>query len=404
MRHKDSPITDKMTPLELKSSLALALVFFLRMMGLFLILPVFVLYAEHLHGATPTLIGIALGTYGLTQAIFQIPFGFFSDRIDRKSVISAGLVIFMAGSITAALAQSIYIVILGRALQGAGAIAAAIMALAADLTRDTQRSKAMALIGISIGISFSLSFVIGPVLNPYIGVPGLFFMAAGLAVVAIIILYTLVPVPERHLLLPEQHAQAGQIRAVMTDPQLLRLYISIFILHMLLVSSFVAVPHALRDVAGLDSAHHWEVYLPVLVISGLIMVPFLMLGEKYKKVSLIFTGAVALMIIAQFGLYLGHGSILQITLFLLLFFTSFNYLEATLPALITRYAPRTGKGTALGVYSTSQFIGTFCGGMIGGHIFERFGLGNVFLFGGILATVWICALLVMQKPMEHKKL
>jgi len=403
MRHKDSPVKEKMTPLELKSSLALALVFFLRMMGLFLILPVFVLYAEHLHGATHTLVGIALGTYGLTQAIFQIPFGYFSDRIDRKTVISAGLLIFMAGSITAALAQSIYIVILGRALQGAGAIAAAIMALAADLTRDTQRSKAMALIGISIGISFSFSFVIGPVLNPYIGVPGLFFMAAGLAVLAIVILYTLVPTPERHLLLPEQHAQAGQIRVVMTDPQLQRLYISIFILHMLLVSSFVAVPHALRDVAGLDSAHHWEVYLPVLVLSGLIMVPFLMLGEKYNKVTVIFTGAVALMIISQFGLYLGHHSILQITFFLLLFFVSFNYLEATLPALITRYAPRTGKGTALGVYSTSQFIGTFCGGLSGGHIFEQFGLGNVFLFGGTLATVWICILLFMQKTMEHKK-
>jgi predicted MFS family arabinose efflux permease len=396
MTQKESPMTDKMTPVELRSSLALALVFFLRMMGLFLILPVFVLYAENLHGATPTLIGIALGSYGLTQAIFQIPFGFFSDRIDRKTVISAGLVIFIAGSITAALAQSIYIVIFGRALQGTGAIAAAIMALAADLTRDNQRSKAMALIGISIGISFSLSFVIGPVLNPYIGVPGLFFLAAGLALLAIVILYTLVPAPERHLLLPEQHAQAGQLRAVMADPQLQRLYISIFILHMLLMSSFVAVPHALRDAAGLDSAHHWEVYLPVLVLSGLIMVPFLLLGEKYNKVSLFFSGAVVLMIISQFGLYFGHTSILQITFLLLLFFVSFNYLEATLPALITRYAPRTGKGTALGVYSTSQFIGTFCGGVSGGHILERFGLGGVFLFGGILATFWFCALLFMH--------
>ena len=272
------------------------------------------------------------------------PFGAFSDRIDRKTVISAGLVIFIAGSVMAAVAQSIYIVICGRALQGAGAIAAAIMALAADLTRDTQRSKAMALIGISIGLSFSLSFVVGPVLNPYIGVPGLFFVSAGLALLAIVILYTLVPVPERHLLLPEQRAQRGQLRAVLIEPQLQRLYISIFILHMLLMSSFVAVPLALRDTAGLDPAHHWEVYLPVLVLSGLIMVPFLLLGEKYNKVSMIFGGAVALMIITQFGLYFGHNSILQITFLLLLFFVSFNYLEATLPALITRYAPRTGKG------------------------------------------------------------
>lgn len=395
---------DRMTPAELQGSLALALIFFLRMMGLFLILPVFVLYAENLHGATPTLIGIALGSYGLTQAVFQIPFGTFSDRIDRKTVICAGLLIFIAGSITAALATSIYTVILGRALQGAGAIAAAIMALAADLTRDNQRSKAMALIGISIGISFSLSFVVGPVLNPYIGVPGLFFLSAGLALLAIVILYTLLPTPERHLLLPEQQAQAGQLRAVLVEPQLQRLYISIFILHMLLMSSFVVVPLALRDAAGLDPARHWEVYLPVLVLAGLIMAPFLLLGERYNKVRMLFSGAVGLMIIAQFGLYFGHSSLLQITVFLLLFFVSFNYLEATLPALISRYAPRSGKGTALGVYSTSQFIGTFCGGVSGGHIYERFGLGSVFFFGGILAALWLGALLFMQKPMEHKSL
>ncbi|MGH8120455.1 MAG: MFS transporter, partial [Gammaproteobacteria bacterium] len=300
MTQKASPIMDRMTPVELRSSLALALVFFLRMMGLFLILPVFVLYAEHLHNATPTLIGIALGSYGLTQAVFQIPFGALSDRMNRKTVISIGLLIFITGSVTAALAKSIYIVILGRGLQGAGAIAAAIMALAADLTRDNQRSKAMGLIGISIGISFSLAFVVGPVLNPQIGVPGLFFVSAGLALLAIVILYTLVPVPERHLLLPEQRAQRRQLRTVLVEPQLQCLYLSIFILHMLLMSSFVAVPLALRDAAGLDPAHHWEVYLPVLVLSGLIMVPFLLLGEKYNKVSMIFGGAVALMIITQF--------------------------------------------------------------------------------------------------------
>jgi len=166
----------------------------------------------------------------------------------------------------------------------------------------------------------------------------------------------------------------------------------------------VAVPLALRDAAGLDPARHWEVYLPVLVLSGLIMLPFLLLGERYNKVSVFFSGAVALMIISQFGLYFGHSSILQITFLLLFFFVSFNYLEATLPALITRYAPRAGKGTALGVYSTSQFIGTFCGGVSGGHIYGRFGLGSVFFFGGILAALWLCALLFMQNPMEHKRL
>lgn len=388
----NNPATDKMTPAELRSSLSLGLVFFLRMMGLFLILPVFVLYAEKLRSATPTLIGIAMGSYGLTQAVFQIPFGYCSDRMDRKTVIAAGLLIFIVGSVIAALGQSIYTVILGRALQGAGAIAAAIMALAADLTRDNQRSKAMALIGISIGVSFSLSFVAGPVLNPYIGVPGLFFLSAGLALLAIVILYTLVPVPERHLLLPEQHARTGQLLPVLVEPQLLRLYFSIFILHLLLMSSFVAIPLALRDAAGLDPAQHWEVYLPVLVVSGLLMMPLLILGERYNKVMAMFSGAVLLMTLSQFGLYFEHGSILQIALFLLFFFVAFNYLEATLPALITRCAPRTAKGTALGIYSTSQFLGTFCGGVLGGYIFGRFGLDGVFLCGGTLALAWALAL------------
>lgn len=393
-----------MTATELRSSLALALIFFLRMFGLFLILPVFVLYAETLPDATPILIGLALGCYGLTQAMFQIPFGMISDRIGRKPVIAAGLLIFILGSVIAGNSDSIFMIILGRALQGAGAIAATVMALAADLTRDTQRSKAMALIGISVGFAFALAFIAGPVLNPLIGVPGLFFVSAGLALLAIFALFTLVPTPDKYHHHAYQDELAGKLMPVLADKKLLRLYISIFILHMILMASFVVIPLTLRDLAGIDADHHWQIYLPVLVISALIMVPFLILGERYNKTGLFFTGAVFVMILAQFGLFIWHLSTASIIILLILFFLAFNYLEATLPALITKTVPISKKGTALGIYSTSQFIGTFIGGLTGGFLYEHYGLDSVFIFGGIISIIWLCMLLMMQNPMDHKRL
>jgi len=393
-----------MTATELRSSLALALIFFLRMFGLFLILPVFVLYAETLPDATPVLIGLALGCYGLTQAMFQIPFGMISDRIGRKPVIAAGLLIFILGSIIAGNSDSIFMIILGRALQGAGAIAAAVMALAADLTRDSQRSKAMALIGISVGFAFALAIIAGPVFNPLIGVPGLFYVSAGLAILAIIALFMLVPAPDKYHHHAYQDELAGKLMPVLADKKLLRLYISIFILHMILMASFVVVPLTLRDLAGIDADHHWQIYLPVLVISALIMMPFLILGERYNKTGLFFYGAVFLMILAQFGLFAWHMSAMSITVMLILFFLAFNFLEATLPALITKAAPLSKKGTALGIYSTSQFIGTFIGGLAGGYLYEHYGLDSVFIFGGIISIIWLCMLLIMQNPMDHKKL
>jgi MFS family permease len=397
-------INDKMTATELRSSLALALIFFLRMFGLFLILPVFVLYAETLPDATPILIGLALGCYGLTQAMFQIPFGMISDRIGRKPVIAAGLLIFILGSVIAGNSDSIFMIILGRALQGAGAIAATVMALAADLTRDTQRSKAMALIGISVGFAFALAFIAGPVFNPLIGVPGLFYVSAGLALLAIIALFTLVPTPDKFHHHAYQDELAGKLMPVLVDKKLLRLYLSIFILHMILMASFVVIPLTLRDLAGIDADHHWQIYLPVLVISALIMFPFLILGERYNKTGLFFTGAVFVMILAQFGLFIWHLSTASIITLLILFFLAFNYLEATLPALITKAAPKSKKGTALGIYSTSQFIGTFIGGLTGGFLYEHYGLDSVFIFGGIISIIWLCMLLMMKNPFDHKKL
>ena len=389
---------DKMTTTELQSCLALSSIFFFRMFGLFLILPVFVLYAETLRHATPTLIGIALGSYGLTQAIFQVPFGMLSDRIGRKQVITGGLLVFICGSILAGYADSIYLVILGRALQGAGAIAAAIMALAADLTRDSQRSKAMALIGVSIGLAFALAFVIGPVLEPFIGVPGLFFTSAGLAFVAIIILLSAVPNPD----LEQEHVPARSGFAIdFTNVRLLMLFISIFLLHTLLMSSFVVIPLTLRDLAGLDSNHHWQVYLPVLLISAILMLPFLYLGDKYGKVNLFLCGAIVLMFCAQAGFYFLHQSVLQIAMLLTLFFLSFNYLEATLPALVSKMAPPEKKGAALGVFSTSQFIGTFVGGLTGGFIYDHFNIKGVFVAGTIISIIWFIGMVITQTQVSY---
>ncbi len=385
----------KMTAIELRSSLSLASIFFLRMFGLFLILPVFVLYAGDLGGATPLLIGVALGCYGLTQAIFQIPFGILSDRIGRKPVIAAGLVIFAIGSVIAGMADTIMIVIVGRILQGTGAIAAAVMALAADLTSESQRTKTMALIGISIGFAFTLSFIAGPALNPVIGVPGLFFLGSLLALLAIVILFTLVPAPKKSIFHSNTETAPDLLGKVFHDRNLLQLDLSILILHMLLMANFVVIPLTMRDLAGLAAGDHWKVYLPVLIISALIMFPFLIVGEKFNKVKLFFNIAIFLFALSQLGLYCWHTNINHIAVSLIIFFTAFNYLEAILPSLITKISAPSHKGTALGVYSTSQFIGTFIGGLMGGYIYDQFNLSAVFLFGGIIAIVWLFFALTM---------
>jgi len=379
----------RMTAIELRSSIALSLIFFLRMLGLFLILPVFVIYAETLSDATPVLIGLALGSYGLTQAILQIPFGMMSDRYGRKPVIVAGLLVFMLGSIIAGMADSIFIIILGRALQGAGAIAAAVIALAADLTRDTQRSKALAMIGISVVAALSLAFVSAPILNAYIGVPGLFFFAALMALLAIFVLIGLVPTPELMKYSPEYRPARSKLGEVLKDPALLKLYLGIFVLHLVLMSSYVALPLSMRDVAGLPTAQHWQIYLPVLLMSAFLMWPAIVYGERYHKVDLLYVMAIALMAISQFGLFSWHHTVGQIIFMMTLFFLAFNYLEATLPSLISKIAPREDKGTALGVYSTCQFIGIFLGGISGGVFYDLAGLKGVFLASGIISCVWL---------------
>ena len=334
------------------------------MLGLFLILPVFALYADHLQGHTPTLIGVAIGAYGLTQAFLQIPFGMLSDRIGRKRVITAGLLIFAAGSVVAAMAHTMWGVILGRALQGAGAIAAAVMALAADLTREEQRTKAMAVIGMTIGLSFAVAIVTAPTLNHLIGVPGIFWLVAGLAVLGVVVLHTRVPTPAHSTVHRDAEAVPGQLRGVLAHPGLLRLDFGIMSLHIILTANWVVLPVALR--AQLPTAHHWWVYLPVMVLSVAAMVPFIILAERKRRMKQVFLGAVVALGLAELGLSQGFHTLGGIAVALFVFFTAFNLLEATLPSLISRVAPPAAKGTAMGVYSTSQFFGAFLGGSLGG--------------------------------------
>ena len=383
---------------EVRSAASMAGIYALRMLGLFMILPVFALYAEDLQGATPALAGLAIGIYGMTQALLQIPFGLVSDKIGRKPVIIFGLLVFALGSTVAASADTITMVIVGRALQGAGAIAAAVMALTADLIREEHRVKAMAMIGMSIGASFALAMVLGPVLNTWIGVPGIFWLTAILAVGGIGVIVLIVPTPAVSRVHRDAEAVPGQFTAVLRDPQLLRLDLGIFCLHLILTASFVVLPLALRDVAGLPAARHWELYLPVLVMSLPMAIPFILQAEKHRRMKQVFVGAVAVIAIAEAGLSLLHGSVLSIALLLFVFYSAFNLLEAILPSLIAKVAPPDRKGTAMGVYSSSQFFGAFVGGSVGGLLHGRYGLGAVFLFCAAVALLWLLVAVTMKSP------
>ena len=387
-----------MNAIERRSVFSLAGIYSLRMLGLFLILPVFALYAEHLDGVTPTLIGLALGAYGLTMALLQIPFGMLSDRIGRKPVITVGLIIFAIGSVVAASSHDIWGVIFGRALQGAGAIAAAMMALLADLTREEIRTKATAMIGMSIGMSFTVSLILGPWLDAAIGVNGIFWLTAVLAVGAIVVLHTAIPTPAHSSMHRDAETIPGQLGAALRNFELLRLDVGILILHSIMTAMFIALPFVLRDQLHLPSVHHSWVYLPILVVAMGLMVPMIIIAEKRKKMKPVFLIAIALIAASAAVLALFHQGWTGVITGLLLFFIAYNVLEATLPSLVSRIAPIDGKGTAMGVYSTSQFLGAFVGGAGGGMLLDKFGVEGIFIACSIGALLWLALAFGMARP------
>lgn len=391
-------IGDSMSSVELRASIGLAGIYGLRMLGLFIILPIFALYAEHLPGGeSHLLIGVALGAYGLTQAILQIPAGWLSDRYGRKPIIYIGLLLFAIGSLIAASADNIYWIIAGRIIQGAGAINAAVMALTADLTREDHRTKAMALIGMTIGFSFALSMVLSPLLYAHIGMSGIFIMTAVLAVLAMLVLAFVIPNPSITRFHSDTEANGKRFGEVLHNRDLLRLDFGIFSLHAILMSVFMQVPFLLKD-NGLLAAQHWQVYLPVMLLAFVFMVPPMILAEKKSKTKEIFIGAIVLAALAQLTLLLFHESVLSVAVALLLFFVAFNLLEAMLPSLISKTAPLAAKGTAMGVYSSVQFLGAFVGAIAGGFLMQHYGGNAVLIFAIVLLALWLVVASSMQPP------
>lgn len=385
-----------MTPLELRASIGLSGIFGLRLLGMFVILPVFAIYAERLPGGDNlTLVGLAIGAYGLTQSLLQIPFGWWSDRYGRKPVVYVGLVIFAIGSFIAALAPNIYIVIIGRMLQGAGAISAAVIAMTADLTREDQRAKAMAMIGSTIGLTFALSLVASPWLDQVIGVPGIFALTGVLALAAILVMWRVIPDAPQTPPVPGRALK--DFWNVLTDPQLARLNWGIFALHAVLMALFIVVPFGLRD-AGLPLAEHWKVYLPVMLCSFVLMLPAVLQAGDPVRLRRWFIASIALLLAGQLALPWLDQNIWLLSLFLLIFFAPFNVLEAMLPTLTTRLAPAHAKGTAIGLYSTIQFFGTFLGAAAGGVLYHHWGAGAVIAFDAVLLAIWLILSIGMRVP------
>jgi MFS family permease len=407
-----------MSPLEVRASISLASLFALRMLGLFLILPVFAVHAEHLPGGqNHTLVGLALGIYGLTQGVLQLPFGAASDRLGRKRVIIFGLLVFAAGSFIAAAARDIQWIIVGRGVQGAGAISAAVMALLADLTTDEHRTKAMAIVGASIGGMFALSMMAGPLLYRLIGMPGMFLLMGALSLAGVLVTRYVVPHADPHT---AHHADAAHAvhhevaqvsasgtggsdlrRSGMFETELLRLHYGIFALQTVQVALFVVVPGALAGAAGLPLADHWKVYLPVVLLSFAFMLPPMRAAERSGHMKAVFIGAIGVMLAAQLALYWSLASLWGIAVSLLVYFSAFNLLAALLPSLISRMAPARGRGRAIGVYNTMQSLGSFVGGAAGGWMMQHYGGNAVFVLGGVLIAGWLVIALPMRPPQRR---
>lgn len=388
-------------PSERRAAYSLSLIYIVRMLGLFIVLPVFSLFSDHYAHSTPFLMGLAIGIYGLMQACLQVPFGMLSDRIGRKRVITLGLLMLIAGSVLAAMSDSIYGVIVGRALQGAGAISAALMALAADLTRDEQRTKVMASLGASIGFAFVLALILGPVLIGWFSIDGLFWLTALSAMIGLLLLHGTVPDPEQCQYSADTGANVETMRRLFKNGQLLRLDASIFMLHMLITAVFFAVPLGLREV-GVDSDEQWLIYLPAVLLSIGIMVPLVIFAERYAMRAVLIVcvagmGATQL-IFAGPGLLSLPGSVLILFIGVTVFFSFLNTLEALLPSLVSRLAPAAAKGSAMGIYSSSQFLGAFVGGAGAGWLYGELGATGLYSVMAMVCVVWVCLFFGFKSP------
>lgn len=377
-----------MTPSERRASFSLAGLFMCRMLGLFLLLPVFAVAAQGLPGgADPARVGLALGMYGLTQAFMQIPFGIASDKWGRRPVVVFGLILFVLGSIVCATSNDLFWITIGRAIQGSGAISAAVTAWLADATRDHVRTKAMAMIGVSIGMTFALSLVLAPLLVGWGGLPGLFWTIAALGLAALGVAAWVVPAA------PPTPPSIGKIpfRTVLMHPDLLRLNLGVFTLHLIQVALFVVVPATLVRIGGLDASTLWRVYLPVIVVSFLVMVPIIGVTERFSTHRQTMRGAVGALLLVCIGLIWAQAHYVALVIALTAFFSVFNVLEAMQPSLVSRVAPPTVKGLALGFYNTSQAAGLFAGGALGGYLSSQVSTSAVFLLAAVLAVIWLIA-------------
>jgi len=390
-----------MSPSEIKSSALLASIYSLRMLGIFLILPIFSIYASELSGRpTEFQIGLAFGIYGLTQAILQIPFGMTSDRFGRKPVIYFGLLLFIIGSFIAGISEQIEGVIIGRAIQGSGAISAVLTAFLSDLTSDKSRTKGMAIIGASIGLTFAFSLVISPILNELIGVPGIFLLMGVLAFIALGVVRFFIHEP-----LNKKKIKSGNtddIKSILKNFDLNRLNFGIFTLHASQISMFMAIPFYLINQGEISLNQHWSIYLPVLVISFVFIVPMIIISEKKNRVKESFIFSIALLFVTQFLFIYFSNGIVGIVMALIFYFIGFNYLEASLPSLVSKLAPIQSRGLALGVYNTSQSLGLFVGGSFGGLIANFYGYQGTFLFCSLLIMIWLILSISMKMPINRK--
>ncbi|MCG7562107.1 MFS transporter [Pseudoalteromonas sp. McH1-42] len=389
--------------LEKRAAISLASVFAFRMLGLFMLMPVLAIYGQSLTDVSPLWIGLAIGAYGLTQALLQIPMGWLSDKFGRKPIIVAGLIMFAIGSVIAALAESIYWVTAGRALQGMGAIASALLALASDLSRDEQRPKVMAVIGMCIGMSFAVAMLLGPMVAAAFGIAGIFWLTAALALLGIGIVLFIVPGAVNRAPKGDTVASMADIRKLVRHPQLVRLDLGVLLLHLTLTTLFVALPGQLIA-DGLVAQDHWQLYIPVLLLAFVLMAPLMIVAIRKQKEKQVFLASIALLVVSTLALIPAANSLIGIAVAMTVYFIAFNFLEATMPALVSRIAPATQKGSAMGVFSSSQFFGAFAGGVIGGYLAQHFNPQTVFAAAAAIGVIWLFIAWRMQIPVRSKTL